>query len=74
MIKSRRMRWALLITNGGEETAYRPLVGKPELKSPLGRPRRMWNIKINFREINGMVWTGSIWLRIGTSGWLWLTR
>jgi hypothetical protein len=50
--------------------AYRILVGKPEGKRPLGR----WvdNIKMDLREIgwNGMVWTGSIWLRIGTSGGL----
>jgi hypothetical protein len=46
------------------------MVGKPEGKRPLGRPRR-WvnNIKMDLRE-NGMVWTGLIWLRIGTSGGL----
>jgi hypothetical protein len=44
------------------------IVGKPEGKRPLGRPRRRWvdNIKIDLRE-DVMVWTGSIWLRIGTS-------
>jgi hypothetical protein len=54
--------------------AYRILVGKPERKSPLGNPRRRWvdNIKMDLREIGwyGMVWTGSIWRRIGTSGGL----
>jgi hypothetical protein len=47
------------------------LVGKPEGKRPLGRQRRRWvdSIKINLRR-DGMVWTGSIWFRIGTSGWL----
>jgi hypothetical protein len=54
--------------------AYRILVGKPKEKRPIGRPRRRWvdNIKIDLREIgwDGMVWTGSIWLRIGTSGGL----
>jgi hypothetical protein len=46
--------------------AYRILVGKPEGKRPLGRPRRRWmdNIKMDLREI------GLIWLRIGTSGGL----
>jgi hypothetical protein len=36
-----------------KRNAYRILVGKPEGKRPLGRPRRMWvdNIKINLREI-----------------------
>jgi hypothetical protein len=50
------------------------MVGKPEGKRPLGRPRRTWvdNIKIYLGEIgwDGMVWSGSIWLRIGTSGGL----
>jgi hypothetical protein len=58
--------------------AYRILVGKLEGKRPLGRPRRRWvdNIKIDLREIgwDGMVWTGSICLRIGTSGGLLCTR
>jgi hypothetical protein len=47
-------------------------VGNPEEKRPLGRPRLKWvdNIKIDLREIgwDGMVWIGSIWLKIGTSG------
>jgi hypothetical protein len=44
-------------------------VGKPEGKRPLGRPGRRWvdNIKIDLREIEGGVWTGFIWLRIGAS-------
>jgi hypothetical protein len=55
---------------GEKRNAYRILVGKPEGRS-LGRPRRKWvdNIKMDLREIgwDGVVWTGSIWLRIGTS-------
>jgi len=31
--------------------ACRVLVGKPEGKRPLGRPRRRWDIKINFQEV-----------------------
>jgi hypothetical protein len=56
---------------GEKRDAYRALVGKPEGKRPLGRPRRRWvdNIKIDLRH-DGMVWTGSIQLRIGTSGGL----
>jgi hypothetical protein len=54
--------------------AYRILVGKPEGKRPLGRPRCKWvdNIKMAFREIgwDGVVWTGSNWLRIETTGGL----
>jgi hypothetical protein len=53
-IKSRGMRWAGHVASMGEGTGvYRVLVGKPEGKRPLGRPRRMWedNIKMNLREI-----------------------
>jgi hypothetical protein len=52
-------------TKWEKRTAYRILVGKLEGKRPLGR----WveNIKINLRRQHGVVWTGSIWLRIGTS-------
>jgi hypothetical protein len=61
-------------TNEEKRNAYRILVGKTGGKRPLGRPRRRCvdNIKIDLREIgwDGMVWTGSIWLRIGTSGGL----
>jgi len=34
---------------------YRVLVGKPEVKRPLGRPRRRWedNIKMDFQEVGG---------------------
>jgi hypothetical protein len=46
-----------------KRNAYRILVGKPEGKRPLGRPRRRWEDNIRM-----VVWTGLIWLRIGTSG------
>jgi hypothetical protein len=53
---------------------YTILVGKPEGKRTLGRPgrRQVDNTKIDLGEIgwNGVVWTGSIGLRIGTSGGL----
>jgi hypothetical protein len=49
-------------TNGAKRNAYGILVGKPEGKRPLGRPRRRWvdNIKMDLREIGwgGIVWTG----------------
>jgi hypothetical protein len=40
-------------TNGGARNAYRILVGKPEERRPLGRPKRRWvnNIKMDLREI-----------------------
>jgi hypothetical protein len=53
-IKSRKMRWAGHVTRMGEgRRAYRVLVGRPEGKRPLGRPRRRWddNIKTDLREI-----------------------
>jgi hypothetical protein len=45
-----------------KRNAYRILVGNPERKRPLGRPRRKWvdNIKMDLREIDGMVWLGMI--------------
>jgi hypothetical protein len=46
--------------NGEKRNAYRSLVGKPEGKRPLGRPRRSWedNIKIDLLEIG---WGGVDW-------------
>jgi hypothetical protein len=49
------MRWAGHVARVGEgRGAYRILVGRPEGKMPLGRPRRRWedNIKMELREIN----------------------
>jgi hypothetical protein len=54
VIKSRRMRWAGYVARMGEgRGVYRVLVGRPEGKRPLGRPRRRWedNIKMDVREI-----------------------
>jgi transcription termination factor 2 len=62
MIKSRKMRWAGHVARMGEtRNAYRILVGKPEGKRPLGRPRRRWvdNIIIDLREIG---WDGVDWI------------
>jgi hypothetical protein len=43
-IKSRRMRWAGHVARMGEEkNVYRVFIGKPEGKTPLGRPRRRWD-------------------------------
>jgi len=49
---------------------YRVLVGKPEGKRPLRRPRRRWedNIIMNVQEVECGGWTGSSWLRIVTDG------
>jgi hypothetical protein len=54
IIKSRRIRWAGYVARKGEKrNAYRILVGKPERKRLLGRPRRKWvdNIETHLREI-----------------------
>jgi hypothetical protein len=52
--KSRRMRWAWHVARMGEDRkVYKVLVGKPEGKRPLGRPRRSWEdgIRMDLREI-----------------------
>ena len=54
MIKSRRMRWAGHVARMEERTGvHRVLVGKPEGKRPLGRPRRRWenNTKMDLQEV-----------------------
>jgi len=57
VVKSRRMRWAGHVARIGEgRGVHRVLVGKPEGKRPLGRPRRRWkdNIKMDLREVGGV--------------------
>jgi hypothetical protein len=51
-----------------KRNVYRLLVGKPEGKRPLGRPRSRWidKIKMDLIEIGLVLWTGLVWLRIGT--------
>ena len=55
---------------GEGRAVHRVLVGKPEGKIPLGRPRRRWedNIKMDFRKWEGVFGTGWGCLRIGTGG------
>jgi hypothetical protein len=62
MITSRRKRWAGHVARMGEKrNVYRILVGKPERKRLLGRPRRRWvdNIKMDLGEIG---WDGLDWI------------
>jgi hypothetical protein len=62
MIKIRRMRWAGNVARMGEKrNAYRILVGKPEEKRPVGRPRRRRedNIRMDLGEIR---WGGTDWI------------
>jgi hypothetical protein len=54
IIKTRRMRWEGHVARMGEKrNAYRLLVGKPEGRRPLGRPRRSWvdNIRMDLVEV-----------------------
>jgi hypothetical protein len=58
------MRWAGHVAHmGNKRNSYKVLVGKPEGKRPLGRPRRRWedNIKIDLKEI---VWGDMDWINL----------
>jgi hypothetical protein len=62
IIKSRRISWTGYVAQMGEKrTMYRLLIGKPEGKRPLGRPRCGWvdDIKIDHLE---MGWGGVNWI------------
>jgi hypothetical protein len=61
-IKSRRMRWAGHVARMGEErNVYKVLMGKPEGKRPLGRPRRRWEDEMDLREIG---WGSVDWIQL----------
>jgi hypothetical protein len=61
------MRWAGHVAlTGKRRDAYRALVAKREGRRPL--ERRENNIKVDLPEVGWRVWTGLIWLRIGTGG------
>jgi len=57
---------------GAKNNAYRILVGRSEGKRPLGMPRSKCedNIKINFKQLNVILWTGFISPRVATGGGL----
>jgi hypothetical protein len=64
MIKSRRMRWAGHVARMGEDRkVYKVLMGKPEGKIPLGKPRRRWEdgIRMDLREIG---WRSVEWIQV----------
>ena len=73
VIKSRRRSWAGHVARMGEERgAYRVLVGKPEGKRPLGRPRRIWvdNIRMDLQEVGcGYV----VWIGLAQDRGMWRT-
>jgi len=65
------MRWAGHVAHmGGERGMYRVLVGKPEGRRPLGKPRRRWvdNIRLISGRWDVGIWTGLGWPRIWTVG------
>jgi hypothetical protein len=64
VIKSRRMRWAGHVARMGEgRGVYRVLVGRPEGKTPLGRPRRRWEDKIKMDlRVTGI--DGTNWIQL----------
>ena len=71
VIKSRKMRWAGHVVRMGEERGvYRVLVGKPEGRRPLGRPRRRWvdNIRMDLQEV-GCVYVDRIGLAQDRDRW-----
>jgi hypothetical protein len=73
IIKSRRMRWAGHAARMGEKrNAYRLLVGKPEGKTPLGRPRRRWvdNIRMDLGEVG---WGDVNWIGLAQDRNRWRT-
>jgi hypothetical protein len=73
LYSSRRMRWEAYVAPTGEgRDIYRVLVGRPEGKRPLGKPRRRWeeNIKWTLGRQGSMGRTGFGWLRIESSGGL----
>jgi hypothetical protein len=64
IIKARRIRWAGHVARMGEKrNAYRLLVGKPEERRPLGRPRRRWldNIRMDLVEVG---WDDVGWISL----------
>jgi hypothetical protein len=66
VVKSRRVRWAGHVARMGEDRVVQGvLVGKPEGKKPLGRPRHRWedNIKMYLQEVGG-----------GRGGWMELAQ
>jgi hypothetical protein len=60
------MKWAGHVERMGEEIrVYKVLVGKPEGKRPLGRPKNRWENGVRM-DLKGIYWV--VWLRIGTGG------
>jgi hypothetical protein len=70
-IKSRKMNWAGHVARMGEERkVHKVLVGKPERKRPLGRPRHRWEdgIRMDLREI---FWGSVEWIQLAQNRGRW---
>jgi hypothetical protein len=70
-IKSRRVRWAGHVARMRKErNIYKVLEGKPERKTPLGRPRRRWEdgIRMDLREIS---WRNLEWIKLAKDRGQW---
>jgi hypothetical protein len=73
IIKSRRMTWAGYVARMGKKrNEYRLLVGKPEGKRPLGRPRRRWmdNVRMDLGEVG---WGDVDWIGLAKDRNRWRT-
>jgi hypothetical protein len=73
MIKSRRIRWTEHVAWMGEmRNTYNILIGNPEGKRLLGRPRRRWedNVKMDLKEIR---WKGGDWMPLAQERYQWRT-
>jgi hypothetical protein len=72
VIKSGRMKWAVYVAHMGVIIPYKILIGRREEKSPLGDQVVDGRIILEsiLWEQGGIIWTGFIWLRTGTSGGL----
>ena len=75
VIRSRTVRWTWHLARTGDgRDAFTALVGRPQWKTPIGRPRHRWedNIKVDLQE-KVWGWTGLVWLRIGACGGIFWT-
>jgi hypothetical protein len=72
IVKHHRMKVKVVCCTTHTFDVYKILFGKFEGKRPLGRPRHRYedNIKMSLKKWYVMVWTGFIWLRIGSCGGL----
>jgi hypothetical protein len=71
IIESRRMRWAGHVERTGKKrNMYRLLVGKPDGKRPLGRPRRICVDNINMDHVE-IGWGGMDWIAVVQGRYKW---